>query len=133
MSVIRVNFLPAFYYGDDAVLLNLDGAGVDEFNSVLTSVGHRGLSRLEHGGVTHEFRIETNAADIELTPTFVIWRLDREKVAEISGYLSVLGDKGGAGHCYADLSTPAETLVVSRDEYVGVVHPWISPPGSNSA
>jgi hypothetical protein len=31
MSVIRVNFLPEFYYGDDAVLLTLDGGGVDEW------------------------------------------------------------------------------------------------------
>lgn len=29
MSVIRVNFLPEFDYGDDAVLLTMDGAGVD--------------------------------------------------------------------------------------------------------
>jgi hypothetical protein len=28
MSVIRVNVLPEFYHGDDAVLLTLDGGGV---------------------------------------------------------------------------------------------------------
>lgn len=133
MSVIRVNFLPEFDFGHDAVLLTLDGPGVDEFNSALTSAGQRGWSRLEHNGVTHEFRIESHSAAIELAPTHVNWRLDRDKVTEIAGYLSVLSDKGGPGHCYVDLSTPAETLVVSRDEYVGVVYPWIPPPGSGTA
>jgi hypothetical protein len=133
VSVIRVNFLPAFYYGDDAVLLTLDGDGVAKFNSALTCARQHGSSRLEHDGVTHEFRIEPDAADIELTPTYVHWRLDRDKVTEIAGYLSGLSDKGGPGHCYADLSAPAETLVVSRDEYVGVVYPWVSPPGSSTA
>jgi hypothetical protein len=133
MSVIRVNFLPGFYYGDDAVLLTLDYAGVDEFKYALNDAGRRESSRLEHDGMTHEFRIEPNAADIELNPTNAIWRLDRDKVAEIAGYLSVLSEKEGAGHCYADLSAPAETLVVSRDEYVGVIYPWIAPPGASTA
>ena len=134
MSIIRVNFLTDFYYGDDAVLLTLDGGGVDEFKTALSHAERHGSSRLEHGGVTQEFRIEAGAADIELDPTHVVWRLDHAKAAEIIEDLVVLSDKGSAGrrssgHCYVDMSKPAETLVVSRDEYVGVVYPWMSPAG----
>ena len=44
MSVIRVNFLPEFEYGYDAVLLTMDGAGVTRSGprSVMPSIeGHR--------------------------------------------------------------------------------------------
>jgi|RhiMethySRZTD1v2_1073278.scaffolds.fasta_scaffold4529007_1 hypothetical protein len=71
MSVIRVNFLPEFYLGDDAVLLTLDGGGV------LSDEGSEGRS--------------------------------------------------ASGHFYVDMSRPTYTLVVSRDEYVDVVYPWLSP------
>jgi hypothetical protein len=132
MSVIRVNFLTHFYYGDDAVLLTLDGGGVDEFKAALSGANPRQSSRLEHGGVTHEFRIESDAADIELEPTHVLWRLDSAKAAEIIADLAVLSDNGSvgsptSGHFYVDMSTPTQTLVVSRDEYVDVVYPWQSP------
>lgn len=33
MRIIRVNFLPEFDYGNDAVLLTMDGAGVDTFRT----------------------------------------------------------------------------------------------------
>jgi len=35
MSVVRVNFLPEFYLGDDAVLLTLDGSGVDKMKDAM--------------------------------------------------------------------------------------------------
>ncbi|HEX3548224.1 MAG TPA: hypothetical protein VHU62_16885 [Mycobacterium sp.] len=132
MSVIRVNFLPEFYHGDDAVLLTLDGGGVDEFKTALSEAERRGSSRLEHGGVTQEFRIEPGAADIELSPTHIVWRLDRAKAVEIIEDLAVLSDEGSvgrptSGHFYVDMFRPTQTLVVSRDEYVDVVYPWQSP------
>lgn len=132
MSVIRVNFLPEFHYGDDAVLLTLDGSGVDEFKAALSDAKDRESSRLEHDGVTHEFRIVPGTADIELDPAYVLWRLDHAKAAEIIEDLAVLSDEGSvgrptSGHFYVDMSTPAGTLVVSRDEYVDVVYPWESP------
>jgi len=48
------------------------------------------------------------------------------------GRFDVLGGKGGvggptSGHFYVDMSTPTETLVVSRDEYVDVIYPWQPP------
>jgi hypothetical protein len=87
MSVIRVNFLPEFYYGDDAVLLTLDGGGVDEFKAALSDAERHGSSRLDHDDVTHEFRIEPGAADIDSTQP--IWCGDlitprRSKSSKIS-------------------------------------------------
>jgi hypothetical protein len=132
MSTIRVNFLPDFHYGDDAVLLTLDGGGVDELNKALRHADQQGSSRLEHDGVAHEFRIEPGAADIELNRTHVVWRLDQVKATEIIEDLAVLSGKSGAGdptsgHFYVDMLTPAKTLVVSRDEYVDVIYPWQPP------
>jgi hypothetical protein len=132
MSTIRVNFLPEFYYGDDAVLLTLDGGGVDELKKALSDAQQGGSSRLEHDGVTHEFRIEPGSADLELDRTHVVWRLDHVKATEIVGDLAVPGGKGGvggptSGHFYVDMSTPTKTLVVSRDEYVDVIYPWQPP------
>jgi len=132
MSVIRVNFLPEFHYGDDAVLLTMDGAGVDTFRIALSDAIEHGSSQLEHDGVTHEIQIESGAADIDLEKTRVGWHLDPAKAREINDDLEISSRKGRAGHNYVDMSTPAPTLVVSRDEYVDVVYPWIAP-GSNNA
>jgi hypothetical protein len=128
MSVIRVNFLPEFDYGDDAVLLTMDGAGVDTFRTALSDAIQRGSSQLDHDGVMHVIQIQAGAADIDLEKTRVVWHLDPAKAREINDDLEVSSRKGRSGHNYVDMSTPARTLVVSRDEYVGVVYPWIAPP-----
>ncbi|WP_396926683.1 hypothetical protein [Mycolicibacterium sp.] len=113
MTTIRVNFLPEFYFGDDAVLLTLDGQGVDLIKSALDEARNNGSSRLNHDDVTQEFVIEPGAAIIELDPARVVWRLDPAKAAEIADDLTALG---AAGHFYVDITKPAETLVISRDE-----------------
>jgi len=130
MSVIRVNFMPEFDYGDDAVLLTMDGAGVDTFRTALGEAIQCGSSQLEHEGVTHILRIQAGAADIDLQQTQVVWLLDLATAREIELDLNVLSDQG-AGHNYIDMSTPAPTLVVSRDEYVDVIYPWVVPASTN--
>ncbi|WP_431239280.1 hypothetical protein ACQ86B_06095 [Mycolicibacterium aichiense] len=124
MTVLRVNFLPEFYFGDDAVLLTLDGSGTNKIKTAVIDARNNGSSQLIHDGVTQEFVIEADAATIELSPGRVIWRLDPAKAAEISDDLEALS---AAGHFYVDITKPAETLVISRDEYTDVVYPWISP------
>jgi hypothetical protein len=118
MNIIRVGFVPEFDWGDDVVLLAMDSAGVDTFLATLNHAAQQGSSRLDHGGLIHEFFIEPGAAaDIELHDDRVVWRLDHTKAAEIIEKLAAL--RAGRGHHYVDdMSTPTETLVLSRDEYV---------------
>lgn len=131
MSIVRVNFLPEFYLGDDAVLLTLDGGGVDQLKTAVDEARTNRWAQFLQDGIVQEFHIEPGAATIELSPTRVVWRLDHAKAAEISDdlvALSVPRDGGKtAGHFYVDMASPAETLVISRDEYTDVVYPWVSP------
>jgi len=130
MSVIRINYLANFHYGDDVVLLTMDRAGVFEFQAALRDAAQTGDARLEHAGVVHEFHIEADAADIELQPTRVVWRLDQSRATEIIEDLTGLED-GEHRPCHQyvdDMRTPAEVLILSRDEYVDVSYPWAQPP-----
>ncbi len=132
MNVVRVNFLPRFHYGDDAVLLSMDGPGVATFLTALDDAVERGTARLDHDGTVHDFVIEAGRAGITLDPHNVTWRLDSANAREMADLLRTLTRKGRAGHGYVDISTPALTLVISRDEYLGVDYPWISPPTKTS-
>ena len=123
MNIIRVELLPDFMWGDDVVLLAMDGAGVATFADALHHAVRRGSSRLEHGGVLHEFVMQAGAADIEMGEDRVVWRLDRTKAVEIVDDLTAIRDADGPGHNYVDISTPTTTLVLSRDEYVNVAPP----------
>jgi len=131
MSVVRVNFLPEFYLGDDAVLLTLDGSGVDKMKDAMDEARKNRSARFLHKGVAQEFHIEPGAATVDLSPTRVVWRLDPAKAAEISENLVALSapidSSKTAGHFYVDMTSPAETLVISRDEYTDIVYPWVSP------
>jgi len=124
MTIVRVNFLPEFYLGDDAVLLTLDGDGVGLMSAAVIEARDTGSSRLDHDGVTHVFVIEPGAASLDLNPARVVWRLDMAKATEIASDLAALS---APGHLYVDMTSPAETLVISRDEYTDIVYPWISP------
>lgn len=131
MSVLRVNFLPEFYLGDDVVLLTMDGEGVELIKAAVDQARTDRSSLLLHDGVEQTFQIEPGAASVELSPERVVWHLDEDKAAEIADYLTVLSAPrdGGttAGHFYVDMTSPADTLVVSRDEYTDVVYQWVSP------
>ena len=134
MSVIRVNYVTDFYYGAPAVVVTLDGAGVEEMLAAVQAAVTEGSSVLEHNGVIQEFRLQPGAADIDMEPTRIVWRLDAAKVTEIAEYLETLRTPDPrsvlSGHQYVDLVRPIETLILSRDEYVDVVFPW-EQPGSN--
>jgi hypothetical protein len=123
MNIIRVELLPDFMWGDDVVLLAMDSAGVATFADALDDAVRLGSSRLEHGGVMHEFVMQAGAADIEMGEDRVVWRLDRTKAVEIVDDLTAIRDADGPGHNYVDISSPTTTLVLSRDEYVSVAPP----------
>jgi hypothetical protein len=118
MTVVRAELARQFYFGDDAVLLVMDTDGVTTFLSALVRAQQQGASRLDRGGTVHDFLIESGAADIELHEDRVVWRLDHAKAAEIAELVTAMTQSTtGAGHYYVDISTPAETLVLSRNEY----------------
>src|SRR6201997_623864 len=119
MTVVRAELARQFYFGDDAVLLVMDTDGVTTFLSALVRAQQQGASQLERGGTVHDFLIEPGAADIELHKDRVVWRLGQAKAAEIAGLFAGLAARpAGAGHYYVDISAPAETLVLSRNEHV---------------
>ncbi|MCV7068492.1 hypothetical protein H7H51_27285 [Mycolicibacterium farcinogenes] len=76
MSFIHAQFLPEFMLGDDVVMLAMDTAGAAVVHATLHDAVQHGWSQLEHNGVTHEFRMESGAADVELGDGRVEWRLD---------------------------------------------------------
>jgi len=122
MNIIRAELAPEFR-GEDVVLLAMDGAGVTTFLTALRGAEQRGGSQLEHDGITHQFVIQAGAADIELGENRVVWLLDHAKAVEIVEDLTVMSNNDRPGHNYVDISTPTNTLVLSRDEYVRVVPP----------
>ncbi|WP_260992401.1 hypothetical protein [Mycobacterium deserti] len=93
------------------------------FTDALNDAVRLGSSRLEHGGMMHEFVMHAGAADIEMGEDRVVWRLDRTKAVEIVDDLTVIKNTDGPGHNYVDISSPTNTLVLSRDEYVNVAPP----------
>jgi hypothetical protein len=122
MNIIRVELAPEFR-GEDVVLLAMDGAGVTTFVTALSDAEQRGSSQLDHDGVIHQFVMQEGAADIELGANRVVWRLDHAKAVEIVEDLTVMSSNDRPGHNYVDISSPTNTLVLSRNEYVRVVPP----------
>ncbi|MCH9730829.1 MAG: hypothetical protein K0U84_14335 [Actinomycetia bacterium] len=117
MPTIRVEFAQGFYFGDDAVLLTMDGAGAAIFAATVKDARSQGTARLEHDGVTHEFLVHPGDSTVQLNDSRVVWRLSPETVEEIYQEVNVLSSIDRPGHFYVDISAPAETLVLSRDEY----------------
>jgi hypothetical protein len=117
MNMIGIRCVREFK-GEDVVLLAADTAAFDTFLAALTKAQQRGSSRLQRRGRVHDFVIEADAADIELDDDRVLWKLNHTKPAEIIEKLTVLSTGRHPGHHYVDdMSSPAPTLVLSRDEY----------------
>ncbi|ORJ61977.1 hypothetical protein B5M45_09715 [Mycobacterium simiae] len=119
MSVIFAELAEKLDSGHDAVLLAMDDAGVGEVLAAAARALQQGSARLEHGEWTYLFRIEAGAADIEFHNRTMVWRLDGAKAAELIELLSSMVDSGiPQGHHYLEgMSTPTETVVLSRNEY----------------
>jgi hypothetical protein len=116
MSEIRVERAPEFK-GETVILLAMDSDGLDAFRSALARAGQQ-PSQLTHAGTIHEFAIEDGNAEVELQAGHVTWRFARSKLTEVIEKLDAMKEAAGPCHHYVDISSPAETLVLSRDEYV---------------
>ena len=116
MSEIRAELVPDFR-GETVVLLAMDSDGLDAFRSALARAAQQ-PSQLTHDGTIHEFAIEDGNAVVELQAGHVTWRFARSKLAEVVEKLDAMKAAPGPCHHYVYISSPAETLVLSRDEYV---------------
>lgn len=120
MSEIRVELAPEFK-GETVVLLAMDGGGLNAFTSAVAEAIQKkpgSSSHLGHAGATHVFAVEDDKADVELQPGCTTWRFSPSKLAEVLEKLEAMKASPGPCHHYVDISSPVETLVLSRDEYV---------------
>ncbi|ETA92329.1 hypothetical protein O982_23860 [Mycobacterium avium 10-5581] len=127
-GVVRVAYLETFKFGRGAVLAAMDAAGLDAFATALQHASARGVSQLECEGRLHTFRLEDDATGVYLhdgRDDRVEWRLDQATVAEMVSMLMAMGEHNAPCHNYVPIVTPADTLVLSLDEYLkpnAVVH-----------
>lgn len=137
MSVIYAELVEKLDSGRDAVLLAMDDAGVGEVLAAVMQAAQHGSARLDHGATIHLFEIEANAADVEFRGGAVVWRLDADKAAELIELLrSMVNSDIPEGHHYLEgMSTPTETIVISRNEYpLNLLPPEaVYPPPSQTA
>ena len=118
MAVIRVKMIPGFYLGDDAVLLAADRKGMEAFERALSATVRKENAppHLIASGTSHEFHIGGSAAQVQLEEGRVMWRLSR--ASEILAMLASLTASIGPGHQYIDIDSPAQTLILSKEEYL---------------
>lgn len=109
--------LPEFHFGQDAVLLAMDTAGVDALTVALNHALTHGDGRLENHRQAHHFLARAGAAHLGLHDECIEWRLDPTKIIEMTDKLAAMKNTAGPAHHYVDISTPADTLILSVDEY----------------
>lgn len=119
MSHLRVELAHEFLFGDDVVLLAMDGGGLGLFLQTLRQAFSNGCSQLEHQGVSHEFVIQEGESAVEFGEGRTAWRFNAATATGVVDYLTALHDSDRPGHQYVDISQPTDTLVLSLNEYVG--------------
>ena len=123
MSDIRVEFVPSFK-GEAVVLLAMDVGGLAVFTAAVAQAiqTQQGSIEMVHAGVTHIFSLGHDTAEVDIQENQIAWRFPPSKLIEILEKLEAMKKSPVPCHHYVDISIPAETLVLSRDEYVQVVH-----------
>jgi hypothetical protein len=118
MTIFRVGFFSEFDCGDDAVLVDADRDGMRMLQSAVRSAHDNGSANFEVDTIKHHIIRQDGAADIELGPENVVWRFDDAKLVELLNLIEPLVDIIKPAHNYFDdLINPAETLILSVDEY----------------
>jgi hypothetical protein len=118
MAIFRVGFFSEFDCGDDVVLVAADRDGMRMFQSAVRSAHDDGAASFEFDAIKHHVVRQDSAADIKLGPQTVVWRFDDTKLVELLNLIEPLVDIIKPGHNYLDdLTSPAETLILSVDEY----------------
>jgi hypothetical protein len=117
MTIFRVGFFSGFDVGYDAVLVGADRDGMRMLQSAVRSANNDGVASFEFNEITHHIVRQDGAADIELGPQTVVWRFDDAQLIEMLDLIEPLVDIIKPAHNYLDLNSPAETLILSVDEY----------------
>jgi hypothetical protein len=117
MTIFRIGFFAGYDDGYDAVLVDADRDGMRILQSAVRSAHDGGPASFEFDAIKHHVVRQDSAADIELGPQTVVWQFDDAKLVEMLDLIEPLVDTEGAGHQYVDLNSPAETLILSVDEY----------------
>jgi hypothetical protein len=118
--MLRVEFIPQFYMGeDDVVLVALDRDGIEQLAGAMRQASKPSRSPivLGVGQQNHVLMTEEGGGAIEIRDGDVIWRLSSECMEEIAFKLEAMKVSPGPCHHYVDITEPASTLILSRDEY----------------
>lgn len=68
MSLIHAELVERMFFGDDAVLLAMEDAGVDGVATVVRQAAQHGPAQLDYGVTVHLCVIEAGAADVPSQP-----------------------------------------------------------------
>ena len=118
MATFRVGYFSDFDAGDAVVLIGADRDGMRIFKSAVRSAHDDGAASFDLNETKHRVVRQDGAADIELEPQNVVWRFDDAKLTEMLRLIEPLIDIEKPAHNYLDdLNNPAETLILSVDEY----------------
>jgi hypothetical protein len=118
VPIFRVGFFSDFDCGYDAVLVGADRDGMRMFQSAVRSAHDDGAASFEFNAIKHHIVRQDGAADIELGTQTIAWRFDDTKLIEMLNLIEPLVDIAKPAHNYLDdLNRPAETLILSVDEY----------------
>jgi hypothetical protein len=118
MATFRVGFFSDFDCGDDVVLVGADRDGMRMLQSAVRSAHDDGAASFEFDAIKHRVPRQDGTADIELGSQNVVWRFDDAKLVEMLNLIEPLVDIVKPAHNYLDdLNSPAETLILSVDEY----------------
>jgi hypothetical protein len=119
MTIFRAGFFPEFDLGNDVVLVGADRDGMRMFQAAVRSAREEGAASFECNAIKHFVVRQDGAADIELGSQTVVWRFDDARLVEMLNLVEPLVDIEKPAHNYLDdMNSPAETLVLSVDEYV---------------
>ncbi|MBS9533667.1 hypothetical protein KIH27_08725 [Mycobacterium sp. M1] len=115
----RVGYFGDFHYGEPAIVVGADRAGMRAWQRAIRAARQRGQATFTRHGVEHTIRRHDGSVGVELRRDRTNWCLADTRLEEILDLGRSLLESGRAGHHYLDFRTdPAVTVILSVDEYV---------------
>jgi hypothetical protein len=101
-------------WGDDVMLLSMDGTGAMTVARALDRCAQAGSAQLIDNARLYTFVVEPGAAHLEITGRRSVWRLDGGKVAELLHRVHALQRTDRADIGGIDIQAPTDTLLLWR-------------------